>query len=116
MREPTKITIESVWRKNNLKCRIKSEKEFCTPPDFELNRPSRKAKVTFAGYNPFPCYSMETTIGVLVKWMRDNDWERIPGGYREIVYYIVDDVTGEIHGTTVEKETYVPVMAEGRLR
>ena len=35
--------------------------------------------LTFIGWNPFPCYSMETTWRVFVKWMTENGWEEAKG-------------------------------------
>ncbi len=30
--------------------------------------------VTFCGWNPFPCYSMETSWSTFKKWMNENGW------------------------------------------
>lgn len=50
----------------------------------------------FQIYNPFPCYSMRSTYGVVSGWLKANGWTR-----REVTIdkYITDDisdVTGEI--------------------
>ena len=35
--------------------------------------------VTFQGWNPFPCFSMETSFKVLREWLIDNGWYEMPG-------------------------------------
>ena len=35
--------------------------------------------VIFRGWNPFPCYSMETNWGPFTEWMSNNGWMELNG-------------------------------------
>lgn len=35
--------------------------------------------VRFQGWNPFPCYQMETSWKVFTEWMANNNWIEING-------------------------------------
>ena len=43
-----------------------------------------KFHVTFKGWNPFPCWSMETSWNPFVDWMTANRWLEIEGVTRII--------------------------------
>ena len=38
-----------------------------------------KHHVVFRGWNPFPCYSMETSFKTLRDWLSDNGWIELAG-------------------------------------
>lgn len=40
--------------------------------------------VVFSGWNPFPCYRMETSWEVFTKWMEANGWIELAGFTRII--------------------------------
>lgn len=42
------------------------------------------ATAFFAGTNPFPCFSMETTYGELSKWLQDHGWVLQKGSTKRI--------------------------------
>ena len=46
--------------------------------------PNGNFSVVFRGWNPFPCYSMETSWSTLQKWMTDNGWLELAGVKRII--------------------------------
>lgn len=41
--------------------------------------------VTFRGWNPFPCFSMETSWNPLIDWMTNNGWIELAGVNRTVV-------------------------------
>lgn len=41
--------------------------------------------VTFVGWNPFPCFSMETSFPTLINWLTQNGWIQLEGVSRTVV-------------------------------
>lgn len=71
-----KITSCSIWVKGEKKLRLFSSSE---------DQVKKTREFFFTGYNPFPCYSMESTFHIVAAWLKANGWERQPGGFETIV-------------------------------
>ena len=99
MQQKTEISIQSIWQKGDKICRITSTGEL-----------KRVSTFRFSGYNPFPCFSMQSTFTVISKWMQENGWERKPGGYRDTTTTISED--GKVSEVYRTKEIFVPVPEE----
>ena len=96
-----KLVITSRWKNENGKiCYIISTKD----PN-EDNIP----KITFGGYNPFPCYSMMAPYHTVAEWMVNNGWELLPGGNRVWSGDVLNSYTGEITGEYFIEEYFIPV-------
>lgn len=91
-------TIMSIWQKEDKICRIQSTQEGNGTPIF-----------VFRGYNPFPCFNMKSTFTIINKWMKENGWERKPGGYKVVTIDEIDPETGELLWHSSTRETYIPV-------
>ena len=98
MQQKTEIAIQSIWQKGNEICRIYSSGLFG----------GRVSTFRFSGYNPFPCYSMESTFTVIEEWMKANGWTRKPGGFRVTTTTFFND-NGDKVKVYETKETYIPV-------
>lgn len=66
------ITSCSIWVKGEKKLRLFSSSE---------DQAKKTREFFFTGYNPFPCYSMESTFHIVAAWLKANGWERQPGGF-----------------------------------
>ena len=86
----TKIKGNSVWKNGDKKCIVCSERQT------KNNVKEDTWKVNFKGWNPFPCYSMSTNIGVLFSWLSSNGWTMMKGGTRVELIRETDDITGKI--------------------
>ena len=104
MKQKTEISIQSIWQKGNEICRIYSSGLYG----------GRVSTFRFSGYNPFPCYSMESTFTVINQWMKENGWTKKPGGFRVTTTTFCND-DKEIIKVYETKETYIPVL-EGGMR
>ena len=85
MKTTTAIHI-SWWEKGNMVTKVVSEYENGNKIGF----------FKFQIYNPFPCYSMRSTYGVVSRWLKISGWKQ-----REVTIdkYITDEIseeTGEI--------------------
>lgn len=89
---------------------VKGDKE-CTVHSFRGTENGNRDglwKVTFTGWNPFPCYRMETTMGVLFNWLKENGWTRIPGGCIEYSQEEYSDHTLECVSEKHWQYKYIP--------
>lgn len=105
MKKTTETGI-SCWKNGEKSCTVITKREM---GDNAKNRYPNVYKATFNGWNPFPCYSMNTTIDVLFDWLYANGWIMEVGGKRIVKVTEFDDDTKEI---VSEKETitvWIPV-------
>lgn len=93
-RRATRSIYETRWVKENLRCRIISQREFLSNGNL-----SKISTIIVAGDNPFPCYSMTSTYHVVAEWMCENGWEPVSGYRKETRYDVIDDHTGEVINT-----------------
>ena len=91
------------WNNGEKRCTICSKRE-TTPKGKD-----KAWKVTFSGWNPFPCYSMVTTIDVLFNWLINNGWKLEPGGTRTVTQTEIDDRTGEVISERKFTTIWIPV-------
>ncbi len=101
MKRATKLIYTSTWKKEDKRCHITSEKQIRQQGIDPAINPI--GTFTFAGHNPFPCYSMKSTYGVITRWMRENGWTRIKPQKMKVVYDVIDDETGEIIADTTRE-------------
>jgi len=100
----TRVTYRSYWEKGNKKCIVVSESQTLA------NGKLGKAKeFYFAGYNPFPCFSMMSTYDVVEKWMQDNGWNRTSGSDVTFITDEICDETGEVYYQSKQVYHYIPV-------
>ena len=66
-------------------------------------------KVWFSRYNPFPCFTMVTTMHVLFKWLEENGWKKNAGCYKATRIREIDDQTGEIVSEKEIRTSWIPV-------
>lgn len=80
----------SVWRKDGKQLRL-----FSNGNDRE-----KVKKFYVVGYNPFPCYFMNSTFHIVAEWLKANGWERQPGGFVTTREEFTDSITGEKYIST----------------
>lgn len=86
-----KITSCSIWVKGEKKLRLFSSSE---------DQAKKTREFFFTGYNPFPCYSMESTFHIVAAWLKANGWERQPGGFVTTREEFADSITGKKYIST----------------
>lgn len=106
-RYATKVIFTSDWENDKKICHVHSKREIIRDIATGATYPTSVATFQFSGWNPFPCYSMHSTFGVVAKWMRENGW--MPNGNysKEIYYETIDTETGEI--LLQEKEKVITI-------
>ena len=91
------LTITSTWTKENKICHVHTNRD--PGDDFPPTKADKVCKAWFTGYNPFPCYTMETTYAVLADWLKANGWEKQKN---MVIVYTCDQInteTGEVVGS-----------------
>jgi len=93
----------SAWKKDGNICNVHTTKEICG---------KRIADISFTGTNPFPCYSMKSTYGVVAEWLKENGWTKTETERITRVVDQVDDTTGEVtsHSSRTTETKVVNVM------
>lgn len=106
-RHATKIIITSNWEKDGKVCRVLSERDIVLEPNSRKRVPVPVATFQFSGYNPLPCYSMQSTFEIVSQWMYKNGWK--PSGNRstETFYVTIDTETEEV--LLLEREKVITV-------
>ena len=99
MKTEREICYVSEWTKGDKTCKVHSARK----------DGNKKANVWFTGWNPFPCFAMETTATCVIKWLKANGWERKVNGSITMFNDTIDEETGEVVDHTTTVYNYIPV-------
>lgn len=93
----SKVAYESVWKNGSRTCTVRATKL----------KGDKTAVFTFSGFNPFPCFYMQSTYACVAKWLQENGWKN--GNKFSVTHTedVINTETGEIISHHVTTRTYV---------